>query len=120
MTLKRKSFLILVAFILVIAASFSYFPVNKSSAVLPFGGQITGTFYCNCSANLLISVGPPVPGVFIYQPGGTALYSYGRVWSPGAFALGLYSPGGVCLVYVLVGCAPIPNEGTMIEIGTSS
>ncbi len=118
MTLKRKLFLFLIIVAFTAGVSF-YFSVNKSSAVLPFGGPITGTFYCTCSANLLISIGPPNPGVFIYQPGGTLLDFYGRVWSPGANALGLFSPGGVCLVYVVVGCAPIPTEGTMIEIGTS-
>ncbi len=118
MITKRKLFLFLIIIAFTAGVSF-YFFINKSSAVLPFGGPITGTFYCTCSANILISVGPPNPGVFIYEPGGTVLYPYGRVWSPGAYALGLYSPGGACLVFVLVGCAPIPTEGTMLEIGTS-
>ena len=76
-----------------------------------FGGRLSGVFYCTCSNSLLLYIQD-------YKTGGVLPLVYGAgsnllVGSPyGIYQLGSYLPGaGLCLVYVAVGCAPIPNAG---------
>lgn len=119
MHIKRKLFVISIISILVLVISFTIFPAGESQAIIPFGGQIKSVFYCTCSNNILLTIGPPNGGSLIYQPGGTRLYAYGQVFRPGPWTLGNYSPGGACLVYVGVGCAAIGSQGTIKSTGTS-
>lgn len=70
----------------------------------PFGGQITSVFYCNCSGNYRLTVGPPVGGTFIYQPGATIVYQYGMITSPGVWILGTYVGNVSCRWWCGRGC----------------
>src|SRR3989344_6226712 len=70
----------------------------------PFGGRIISVFPCACSGTLLVKIGPPVPGVFVFQPGVTKLYQYFQLHPP-VWTLGLFAPGlGVCLEPCPTGC----------------
>lgn len=117
--LKKKLFIFILVTAVVSIVAFAILPVKRSGAILPFGGQITAVRFCGCSANVRITVGPPVGGVFIYQPGATVLYEYGQILRSGPWVLGNWSPGGACLIPSGKGCATLPSQGTMIQVGTS-
>jgi hypothetical protein len=79
------------------------FPFSQASAQSPlnFGGLVTWTFFCNCSYNFIVYIAPVPPkvnGFFSYRF--TPQYANYRLPSPGNWALGLYSPGDVCLIWV--------------------
>jgi len=78
------------------------------------GGAILSVLPCS-NGNLIV-VGPPISGKFLVVPG-SILYPF-RSFHPGAWVLGLASPGGAC---VIPGIPPIiiPASGTVILIGTS-
>lgn len=94
------------------------FPV-PASAQIPFGGPILSVFWCTCSFNLMVVVGPPVPVIAMYQPGVTLLYLFGQIWRPGAWTLGLWGPPTACAIIIPYGCAVIATPPMMIMVGTS-
>jgi hypothetical protein len=94
----------------------------ESLAILttPFGGRILESFWCNCSDTLMLTIGPPVPGVFIYSASMSTLYLYYSVWRPGPWTLGNYRPGGRCRTTIgFDGCGGIPVQGQITIVGTS-
>lgn len=97
-------------------------PELKAQGILPFGGKITLVTYC-CNG-VMITVGPPRPGNFLFAPG-SILHAYYNIYTPGPWVLGLASPGGVCEVPVgvpwppYVICVPAAADGTIIRVGTS-
>ena len=109
---------VVVALLAIVSAFVVFFP-KRSNAIIPFGGNILMVTPCSCTAGYLIKVGPPVPGVFIYQPGVSILYPLFQIYRPGPWVLGFALPGGVCKIYVGKGCAILPAEGTIAEVGTS-
>lgn len=113
--LRIISFLMIISFI---ALPFLFLP-KRVEAVLGFGGRILNV--TSCANGLLLTIGPPRPGLFMWMPG-TLTFSWYQLRS-GPWALGTYFPGGVCVCpngccppY----CPPIPALGTMIMIGTSA
>lgn len=86
----------------------------------PFGGQILSVIPCTCSYGHVVVLGPPIPGLYHFTPF-TTLYSFFQTYRIGAWLLGNYFPGtgNQCLVYVGVGCVPVPNLGAMQMVGTS-
>ena len=115
---KKIVFAILIVFIIVsVSIAFSS---EKALGILPFGGQILNVLYCICSNNLLITVGPPVGGQYIFQPGASMLYPFGQIFRAGPWVLGNASPGGVCLIWAGKICVPAGFPmGTIIGVGTS-
>ncbi len=97
---------------------FSYWHTNFVQAVstpLLLGGKIIWVDYCCNGINL--TVGPPNPGRFLFTTGST-LYEYFNIYEAGPWVLGTASPGGFCLNPLLF-CAPVPVDGTIIQVGTS-
>lgn len=91
---------------------------KQAEAIIPFGGKITKVSYCPCSGNYLITVGLPVGGQFIYQPGVTIVYAYVQITRRGVWVLGNWMPGGVCLSGK--SCSPKGFPlGTIEQVGTS-
>lgn len=89
---------------------------GSSAANTPFGGRITQTIICTCSANTLVYVQDVTKGVLplIYQPGVTKLYSNYNVFTTGANLLGTYTPGaGICLIYSGDSCNTLNSTGMM-------
>jgi len=84
---------------------------KPARAVLGFGGRITNVTIC--LNGMLFAIGPPVGGLFMYVPG-TLTFAYAQL-RPGPWALGGFTPGGVCILPF----GSIPALGTMIMIGTS-
>lgn len=87
---------------------------------IPFGGMVLFSYPCNCSAGYLVIIGPPRGGQFVYQIGTPQFANY-QLPREGVWALGLYSPGAVCMIYVGKGCSSFGSPiGTILPItGTS-
>ena len=103
-----KMFLIISSFsFFFLAVGMLIFPQFASAIglIIPFGGNILVAV--PCTNGLLITVGPPRPGVFLYQPGVSVIHE-NFILKPGAKVLGIAIPGGVCVLPV-----PIPAEGTI-------
>lgn len=95
--IKRRPILSsVIIFLVLITLSFSVW-VRSSKAVLPFGGPILSVMYCPCSGNVALTVGPPSPGIYSYNPYSTVPFPFYQFYRPGAYILGGYIPGGVCL-----------------------
>lgn len=91
---------------------------------IPFGGLIAFVKVCTCSANFAVKVVdvavPPLAQLpLIYQPGVSILFPFGMIFRPGAWTLGLWAPGGVCLIWAGKICVPFPTQGTIMMVGTS-
>jgi hypothetical protein len=94
--------------------------VTQVYGIAGFGGRITFVTYCLCSGGILLTVGPPSPGQYVFQFGVSQLFPYGQIYRIGPQVLGTYVPGGVCLVYAGLTCTSggVPI-GTIGVIGTS-
>ena len=93
------------------------------AGLLPFGGKITSIFPCTAApGTLLLTVGPPKGGNFLYVPGASRLYSYYSI-KPGSWVLGTASPGGACYYLVRFDddwkTRSRPATGSIIMMGTS-
>lgn len=93
--------------------------VASAQATIPFGGEILEAFWCTCSAGIALTIGPPVPGQYVFQFGTSIPYPFGQVFRPGPWVLGLASPGGTCSYYIGTGCSIYPVMGTIGIVGTS-
>lgn len=94
------------------------------NAQVGFGGFVTWTLPCTCSANFWLMMVPlymptPAVGALVYQPGATLLYAnYAPV--TGSWLLGNYIPGlQACYIIIPYGCMIIPSMGVMTQVGTS-
>lgn len=114
--MKRK-LKILLATIL----AFSIFPIMANAATfgLPFGGKIINTFYCTCSLNTLLTIGSPMGGMFMYQPGTSTLYRNYNVFFSGPWTVGLASGYSTCMVYSGNSCVSRGGGQLIRKIGTS-
>ncbi|HEY4506428.1 MAG TPA: hypothetical protein VJJ24_03215 [Candidatus Paceibacterota bacterium] len=90
----------------VLGASTSIFP--------PFGGLIITAI--TCTNGILITVGPPVPGEFLFVPIASQLFMYEQL-RPGPWSLGLAN-GIPTNCNLSSGNIPVP-QGTIIIVGTS-
>lgn len=126
-TIKKRAVMVgVTAILLLLGVSFGVWVKSSKAAApvvvagIPFGGLILNVFYCNCSFNLAVVVGPPVGGVYMYQPGASLIYAYYQIFRSGPWVLGTFVPGGACMQYVGFGCSPmvIPT-GTIVTAGTS-
>ncbi len=84
-----------------------------------FGGRVLNVIPCTCSFGLMLTVGPPVGGTFIYQFGSSTLY---KNYSPttGNWVLGTTLGRSTCLVYAGTSCVSVGNGALIRKMGTSS
>ena len=112
------------AVLIIVLVSFMI-PRSKAQAFslgLPFGGKITSVLPCTCPADLgwQITVGPPRPGVYMYQPGFSMLFMNYNIFRPGAWVVGIATTYVPCLQISITGCIPVSTGGLLIRlIGTS-
>jgi hypothetical protein len=110
--LKRSFFYL---FLGVIFVSLIFW-AKPADALLGFGGRILSTV--SCANGLLVSIGPPRPGLFMWMPS-TLTFSWYQL-RPGPWALGAYFPGGSCVCpYGNCEVGAVPALGTMTIVGTS-
>lgn len=117
--IKKRNFVFVAVFLILSLGMFFAVPSKSTTAVIPFGGKILKAQYCPCSANIRLTIGPPVPGIFIFQPGVSIPFAFGQVYRSGPWTIGNWVPGGVCLKFSATGCRPVFSEGTILEVGTS-
>ena len=115
MEIKQK---LLFSFLVLAVFGLPNLALGYGLSSLGFGGRILFVRECACSGGWAITVGPPKPGVFLFQPPISQVYLYGQIFRPGAWSLGSYTPGGVCSA-LATECFPIPVLGTINKVGTS-
>ena len=118
--MKRENFLPLSLTVALVVLSLVLPYRAPAQGIFNFGGLIYATIPCTCSGNFIIIVGQPKGGVFAFQSGVTRPYAWGA-FHPGAWVLGNYVPGAVCLQWAGKKCIPNPIYpiGTMTIVGTS-
>ena len=97
-----------------------------SYAQVPFGGFEVSVFPCTCTGQFLhyfapLFLGPvPTTGALTYPMGATTAFLFGML-HPGAWALGLYTPGvQSCWVWAGKFCFPLPSLSAITPFtGTS-
>lgn len=91
------------------------------AGLLPFGGPILDVRWCECPVpGYLITVGPPVGGMFIYSIASTIPFPNYGILIPKTWTLGLYTPGLVGCGHIEDYCADqIISKGVMYMVGTS-
>jgi len=91
--------------------------VKKAKAsTFPYGGRITASYPCTCSANWVTVVLDPrgFTHSLVVQPGYTRIFAHFNIYTPGVGVVGSFTPTtGTCWMYVGVGCSPIPTTGVM-------
>lgn len=88
-------------------------PIGK-----PFGGRVLIKYYCNCSNNYQLFIGPPRGGWFI-EDSGTIIYREYNL-NPPAWSLGLADANLQCLQYYGYTCITAGPGGPHIRmVGTS-
>jgi len=97
---SKKNIAFCMVAIFVMIAGLVFFKATSSQAQLstslPFGGRVTNSTFCPCSANFLLTISGPVGGNFMYDPlTAPQIYeSFNLGFQTGIWALGLYTPGG--------------------------
>ena len=102
--------------------SIAVLPISASAASFysAFGGKILNVRYCTCPPfGILIDVGPPAPGEFIYQPGISMLYEWYNIFESGPWVLGIALGSATCNAYVGTTCSPIGFGSIIRKVGTS-
>lgn len=120
---RFKKILIGGVIILIIIFGGIFFTLKYTRGIigLPFGGKVITAIPCTCDAgNFLLTISPPVGGQFTYRIGTQAYLNY-NLPMPGIWALGMYEPGSVCMMYVGKGCSPFGSPIGWITpvVGTS-
>lgn len=106
-------------YLFVLGIMFLFISPLSTRAASVFGGRIMSIIPCTCSPGMAVIVGAPRPAILLFVPGASRLFSRGRV-SPGAWTLGDYSSGGICMQIAGDTCASYPSiQGTIIKMGTS-
>lgn len=120
---KMKKLVFLHVLFLIILPAFVVIltdPEPAKAQAVPFGGMVNTAIYCTCSQNWLLYISPPVGGWLIYSPYSTFQYPNNSLPRTGVWALGLYNPGGVCMMYSGYTCTSWGNpQGTINFVGTS-
>lgn len=117
--LSARSFAVILVFALVATIGLVVWNGRDAQAATPFGGRVTTVVFCTCSLNFLLTVSPPVGGMFIYEPFSTVVYEFHRIPVVGVWLLGLRSSATSCTVFVGKGCASLGSYPVIQMTGTS-
>ena len=116
---KRKG---LIFSVLILIVFFTSFSVVVGAGFSWFGGNITTVVQCTCSPGSQVTIANTghnamFNGTYLYSP--ATIKMGGKGIPGGTQILGLYSPGGTCM---MIGepCTSLPiTKGTMTIIGTN-
>lgn len=100
--------------IVIAVLPFLFWP-KPAGAFLGAGGRIL--FVVPCVNGLLLTIGPPRPGLYMWM-WGTPIYAWYEL-VPGPNVLINYVLGGICIMPGLIPVI-IPALGTIVQIGTSA
>lgn len=96
--------------------------LKEVSAVVtqPYGGYSYMVWWCTCQLGVNHYVGPPNPGVYLYQFGGSYPYANYQVYRPAVWHAGKYTTGNyTCRFWVPYSCTSTEAEYFITEFGTS-
>lgn len=117
----KKIILFSFAIVLILFSLFFVLKYTRGVVGIPFGGKVISAIPCPCSGSFLLTLSPPTAGQYIYYPG-TQRYLNFNLPQIGVWAVGLYTPGGICLIPSgKSGCAPlgVPIGTITPTVGTS-
>jgi len=116
----NNKFILIAILVLIFLTGAAVFIEAQALVTRPFGGQILSVIQCTCSYGHVVTLGPPIPGLYHFTPL-TKLYNFFQTRRIGAWLLGNYFPGtgNQCLVVSGDDCAVVRNLGTMQIVGTS-
>lgn len=104
---------------ILISCAFWVFPVYAwVPGIIPFGGRSLAAVPCTCSGCVLVTVGPPRPGTFMYCPTTSRLYKWYTL-TPPAWQLGIATGFRICEELCPLGCCPIGGGPVILKDGTS-
>lgn len=124
--MKKKHFLTSLISLTLVGVLF--LPSQTHAQVLPFGGLVSFSIPCTCSAGMrwvwhtpLFLGGPiAITGPVVYSPFSTVPYPHYLFGVPSTWDLGSYIPGvQACWMYAVVACFPLYSIGLMTMTGTS-
>lgn len=108
--------------LIILTGFYALFAFAKPAEAISFSGLMHfGGFAFNqifCANGILLFVGPPRGGTFMYSPGAQLRARFAPF--AGHWVLGLASPGGACVCpsgNCLAGA--IPAQGTIVIVGTN-
>lgn len=119
-SLFRKVFIVTAITVVFMIVGGALFVEHAPAQLLipPFGGRSLAVEFCNTGA--VVTVGPPVPGRFYYQPGATRVFAYYQIVRPGVWLLGTHTnTPGICLISLGKSLISIPYQGVIVIVGTS-
>lgn len=103
----RKFLIASVVVVVGVLIAFSILKYSRGVIGLPFGGRVISAIPCTCDAgNFLLTLSPPSDNQYTYRIGTQKYLNY-NLPTPGIWALGLYEPGSVCMIYVGKGCSSV-------------
>jgi|GEM_PF-4843696 len=91
-------------------------PNTADAQFLPYGGRSLSAIPCTCTGCVMVQVGPPVGGTYMYCPWGTILYEHYNIY-PIAWQLGISQGFVPCLTGPF--CIYIGGGPLMLLNGTS-
>ena len=117
---KGKTLVLILSFILI----YLLMPSVANALSIPsgfggaFGGKILTVIPCTCTRSLLLIVGPPKGGLFLYVPGLSRLYQNFSL-IPGRWILGTSIGKAPCLTGFPPVCIPTGSGAIIRKIGTN-
>lgn len=113
----RKKILI---FVLIVIVVFGFSPRKTFASIFNFGGFVISSVPCPCSNSWLLTISPPRGGQFLFF-NGMPQFEYHQLPRFAVWTLGLYKPGGQCLVPTSHGCKSVGKPKGIITptVGTS-
>ena len=115
---KRVYFIFISVLIILMALPSAALALSIPGLGGSFGGRIIAVIPCTCSFSMLIIVGPPKGGSFIFRPGVSKLYA-NYTLLPTRWVLGNSSGTDVCLTGIPPFCVSVGRGSIIGKIGTS-
>jgi len=122
--IMRTTTIFTITAVALLLSPFDVFALSLNPVNSLVGGRKITTIPCLCSpGTLMITVGPPRGGTFIYVPGISRLYRFYSLWPP-SWSLGLASGNRTCYQPTPTQCPccpgiPVGNGPIIRMMGTS-
>lgn len=115
---KSRTLAIVISIVMVVGMLTFFYPNEANAFYRPFGGAIITLWY-GCVNGYLVTVGPPIGGIFMWVPW-TYNYLYVPPYRPGQFLTGMLGPPITCWVPCTFGLCPYGLWETLLYQGAST
>ncbi len=90
---NKKIAIAILVFVVIVLGVYSFSKYSKGQGLVPFGGLVVNSFYCNGTNNFLLTVTGPAGGLYVYDPRTPQAYaSFNLGFETGMWVLGMYTP----------------------------